>query len=276
MGIITDWISSLLSISSTDSASEPQSKAEQGDAEAQSPVIRMVNHILSEAVEQGASDIHMEPTETGLQIRHRVDGVLRTSMVLPKLFQGAVINRVKIMAKLEIWKKQLPYDGRIDFSFEGRRVDLQVSTVPDRYGEKVVIKIPKIPDLDHTHRADRPIRIVAQAAGRDVPEQVVIPRCADRGCKHYVGFRLKRESPLDHIFPTMYLACKAFPYPMGIPDEIAFGNNDHLAPYADDNGIQFEKGANVCEETFTGRVGISNGPGEGFMPAMYSDPMKEG
>jgi hypothetical protein len=73
------------------------------------------------------------------------------------------------------------------------------------------------------------------------------------------------------MFPTMYLACNAFPYPMGIPDEIAFGTNDHLAPYADDNGIQFEKGANVCEETFTGRVGLWNGPGEGFMTMLVPE-----
>lgn len=269
MGKITDWISSLLSKSSTDSASERRSEDE-------APAIKLVNYILTEAIKRRASEIHIESNEDSFWISCRIDGVLEGMIGPPKWLQVAVINRVKIMAKLEIWKKQLPYDGSIDFSFEGRRLDLQVSTVPDRYGEKVVIKIPKIPDLDHTHRADRSIRIVAQAAGRDVPEQVVIPRCADRGCKHYVGFRLKRESLAFHIFPTMYLACNAFPYPMGIPDEIAFGNNDHLAPYADDNGIQFEKGANVCEETFTGRVGISNGPGEGFMPVMFSDPKKEG
>jgi type IV pilus assembly protein PilB len=105
------------------------------------PVIRMVNLIVAEAVDQGASDIHVEPTKTALQIRNRVDGLMRKSMDLPKWVQGAVISRVKIMAKMDIAEKRLPQDGRIGVRVGGRSLDLRVSTVPANYGEKVVIRI---------------------------------------------------------------------------------------------------------------------------------------
>ncbi|RJP21835.1 MAG: type II secretion system protein GspE [Deltaproteobacteria bacterium] len=105
------------------------------------PVIRMVNLIVAEAVDQGASDIHVEPTKTALQIRNRVDGLMRKSMDLPKWVQGAVISRVKIMAKMDIAEKRLPQDGRIGVRVGGRSLDLRVSTIPANYGEKVVIRI---------------------------------------------------------------------------------------------------------------------------------------
>ena len=105
------------------------------------PVIRMVNLIVAEAVDQGASDIHVEPTKTALQIRHRVDGLLRKTMDLPKWVQGAVVSRIKIMASMDIAEKRLPQDGRIGVRVGGRNLDLRVSTVPANYGEKVVIRI---------------------------------------------------------------------------------------------------------------------------------------
>jgi type IV pilus assembly protein PilB len=105
------------------------------------PVIRVVNLIIDEGVGQGASDIHVEPTKTGLLIRRRVDGLLRKSMDLPKWVQGAVISRIKIMAKMDIAEKRIPQDGRIGVRVGGRSLDLRVSTVPATYGEKVVIRI---------------------------------------------------------------------------------------------------------------------------------------
>ncbi|MBE0569602.1 MAG: Flp pilus assembly complex ATPase component TadA [Deltaproteobacteria bacterium] len=105
------------------------------------PVIRMVNLIVSEGVDQKASDIHIEPTKTALQIRNRVDGLLRKTMDLPKWVQGAVISRIKIMSKMDIAEKRLPQDGRIGVRVGGRSLDLRVSTVPAAYGEKVVIRI---------------------------------------------------------------------------------------------------------------------------------------
>jgi type IV pilus assembly protein PilB len=105
------------------------------------PIIRMVNLFVAEAVDQGASDIHVEPSKTILQIRNRVDGVLRKSLDLPKWVQGAVISRIKIMSKMDIAEKRLPQDGRIGVRLGAKSLDLRVSTMPASYGEKVVIRI---------------------------------------------------------------------------------------------------------------------------------------
>ncbi len=105
------------------------------------PVIRMVNLIVSEGVTQGASDIHIEPMKSSLQIRNRVDGLLRKSLELPKWVQGAVISRIKIMAKMDISEKRLPQDGRINVRVGTKSLDLRVSTMPAAFGEKVVIRI---------------------------------------------------------------------------------------------------------------------------------------
>ncbi|RMG60909.1 MAG: type II secretion system protein GspE [Deltaproteobacteria bacterium] len=105
------------------------------------PIVRMVNLLISEAVELGASDIHVEPTKDRVVVRNRVDGMLRKSIELPKWVQGAVISRIKIMAKMDIAEKRLPQDGRIGVRVGGRMLDLRVSTLPTNYGEKVVIRI---------------------------------------------------------------------------------------------------------------------------------------
>ncbi len=105
------------------------------------PVIRMVNLIVSEGVTHGASDIHIEPMKGSLQVRNRVDGLLRKSLELPKWVQGAVISRIKIMAKMDISEKRLPQDGRISVRVGSKVLDLRVSTMPAAFGEKVVIRI---------------------------------------------------------------------------------------------------------------------------------------
>jgi type IV pilus assembly protein PilB len=105
------------------------------------PIIRMVNLFVAEAADQGASDIHVEPSKTTLMIRNRVDGVLRKSLELPKWVQGAVISRIKIMAKMDIAEKRLPQDGRIGVRVGAKTLDLRVSTMPAAYGEKVVIRL---------------------------------------------------------------------------------------------------------------------------------------
>ncbi len=105
------------------------------------PIIRMVNLFVAEAVDQGASDIHVEPSKTNLTVRNRVDGLLRKSLELPKWVQGAVISRIKIMAKMDIAEKRLPQDGRIGVRVGSKTLDLRVSTMPASFGEKVVIRI---------------------------------------------------------------------------------------------------------------------------------------
>jgi type IV pilus assembly protein PilB len=106
------------------------------------PVINLVNRILAKALQEGVSDIHVEPQEEYLRIRFRKDGVLRQAFEpLPKKIQPAVSARFKIMAELDIAERRLPQDGKIRRMFQGRKVDFRVSTLPSRYGEKVVLRI---------------------------------------------------------------------------------------------------------------------------------------
>jgi len=110
-------------------------------ASGESPVIRLVNFLIFDAIKQGASDIHIEPHEKRLVIRYRIDGVLFEAMNPPHQMQAAVVSRLKIMANLDISERRLPQDGRIRTMVHGRHVDLRVSTVPTQYGEKTVIRI---------------------------------------------------------------------------------------------------------------------------------------
>jgi type IV pilus assembly protein PilB len=106
------------------------------------PVINLVNRILAKALHEGVSDIHIEPQEENLRIRFRKDGVLREAFdPLPKKIIPAVTARFKIISNLDIAERRLPQDGRIRRMFEGRKVDFRVSTLPSRYGEKVVLRI---------------------------------------------------------------------------------------------------------------------------------------
>jgi type IV pilus assembly protein PilB len=105
------------------------------------PIVRLVNLILSEAAAAGASDIHIEPQETLLQIRHRVDGLLREVLTIPHHLQDQTISRFKIMSGMDIAERRKPQDGRSRLRFGGRRIDLRVSTLPTQYGEKVVIRL---------------------------------------------------------------------------------------------------------------------------------------
>ncbi|MEO1671724.1 MAG: GspE/PulE family protein [Cyanobacteria bacterium J06631_2] len=106
------------------------------------PIITLVNKILAKALQDGVSDIHVEPQEEGLKIRYRKDGVLQQPFdKMPKKIIPAVIARFKIMAELDIAEKRLPQDGKIRRMFQGRKVDFRVNTLPSRYGEKVVLRI---------------------------------------------------------------------------------------------------------------------------------------
>ena len=106
-------------------------------------VIRLVNEILSEAVRERASDIHIEPGEDGLAIRHRIDGVLQNQSLPSEIhhFRAAIASRLKIMAKLNIAEKRKPQDGRIQLRIDGREIDLRVSIIPMLHGEGIVIRI---------------------------------------------------------------------------------------------------------------------------------------
>lgn len=111
------------------------------DLASEAPVIRLVNLIMQRAVEARASDIHIEPFESRLKVRYRIDGVLQEVEAPPARSTAAVISRVKIMAKLNIAERRLPQDGRIMLRVQGKELDLRVSTVPTSYGESVVMRI---------------------------------------------------------------------------------------------------------------------------------------
>jgi general secretion pathway protein E len=111
------------------------------DLASEAPVIRLVNLMISKAVEGRASDIHIEPFENRLKVRYRVDGVMQEVESPPARLSAAVISRVKIMAKLNIAERRLPQDGRIQLRVQGKEIDLRVSTVPTMYGESVVMRI---------------------------------------------------------------------------------------------------------------------------------------
>ena len=105
------------------------------------PVIQLVDRIIAEGIQSRASDIHLEPEESGVAVRYRIDGVLRQVMVLPKPAGVPLVSRIKIMAQLDIADRLRPQDGRARVAVSGNRVDLRVSTLPASQGEKVVIRI---------------------------------------------------------------------------------------------------------------------------------------
>jgi type IV pilus assembly protein PilB len=107
----------------------------------QSPVIKFVNYLVSNAIREGASDIHIEPKEKFMKTRYRIDGVLFEMKQSPIKMHPAIVSRVKIMADLDISERRLPQDGKIKVSVGGRAVDLRVSTLPTNHGEKVVIRV---------------------------------------------------------------------------------------------------------------------------------------
>ncbi|TCS42543.1 type II secretion system ATPase GspE [Reinekea marinisedimentorum] len=105
------------------------------------PIIRLINAILTEAVREGASDIHIETFEKRLSIRFRVDGVLREVVQPKRALAPLLVSRIKVMARLDIAEKRLPQDGRISLRVAGREVDLRVSTIPANHGERVVLRL---------------------------------------------------------------------------------------------------------------------------------------
>ncbi|NLH41258.1 MAG: Flp pilus assembly complex ATPase component TadA [Planctomycetes bacterium] len=107
----------------------------------QSPVVKLVNYLLYNAVRENASDIHIEPDDKKLRVRYRVDGKLYEKMRPPHQMHPAVVSRIKIMAELDIAQRRLPQDGGIHVLVEGRPIDLRVSVMPGNFGEKVVIRV---------------------------------------------------------------------------------------------------------------------------------------
>ena len=129
---------------STDLQHLAQDIPEQADlleSEDDAPIIRLINAVLTQAVKENASDIHIEPFENRLVVRFRVDGVLREVLTSKRAVAPLVVSRIKVMSKLDIAEKRLPQDGRISLRVAGRAVDVRVSTIPAGHGERVVLRL---------------------------------------------------------------------------------------------------------------------------------------
>ena len=105
------------------------------------PAIRLINGIIADAARNGVSDIHIEPYETGLVVRMRIDGVLRETLRMPPHVAPVIVSRVKVMARLDIAERRVPQDGRMGLTLGGKLLDVRVSTLPSRAGERVVLRI---------------------------------------------------------------------------------------------------------------------------------------
>jgi len=116
-------------------------RSERNADEPDPPIIRLVNHLIIEAIKKRGTDIHIEPDERISRVRYRIDGVLHAGPVIPKLIHPAVVARIKIMSKMDIAEQRLPQDGGATFSYINRELDLRVSTLPTHFGEKVVIRL---------------------------------------------------------------------------------------------------------------------------------------
>jgi general secretion pathway protein E len=129
------------------------------DTDDEAPIIRLVNAILSQAIKERASDIHIEPFERYISVRFRVDGVLNEVIQPPKRFHASVSSRVKIMAGLDIAEKRIPQDGRIKLKVAGKEIDIRLSTLPTAHGERIVMRIldksAVLKDLSHIGMGDQ-------------------------------------------------------------------------------------------------------------------------
>ena len=127
---------------STDSLiSEIEETGDLLDETSDAPIIKLVNLLLSGAIKDRASDIHIEPYQVAVKIRYRIDGILYDILSLPRKIHSPLVSRVKIMAKLNIAEKRLPQDGRIEIKVADRSVDIRVSTIPTAFGERVVLRL---------------------------------------------------------------------------------------------------------------------------------------
>ncbi len=117
------------------------SEAALRDLAREAPIVRLVNDVFSRAVEMGASDIHVEPSEEQLAIRYRIDGLLQTVLTPPKAHYNAISSRIKLLAGMNIAERRLPQDGRIDLQIGRTPLDIRVSTVPSMHGESIVLRL---------------------------------------------------------------------------------------------------------------------------------------
>jgi len=134
-------------VKTIDSGKLPISASDEADAKLlakeaeQAPVIKLVNMVISRAIKERASDVHIEPEESEVRIRYRIDGVLREGMVFPKHLESVILSRIKILSKMDISESRRPQDGRMQLKMEDKRLDVRVSSFPTVHGENIVMRI---------------------------------------------------------------------------------------------------------------------------------------
>lgn len=138
---VADSLTQIIGSSPDDEASPALETSSVAETVSESAVVKLVNLMITKAVKDRASDIHVEPEETRLRIRYRVNGTMREEAAPPKSMQNELISRIKIAANLDVSEKRLPQDGRFMMSVDGANIDLRVSTLPTINGEKIVIRI---------------------------------------------------------------------------------------------------------------------------------------
>ncbi|MCP4366519.1 MAG: Flp pilus assembly complex ATPase component, partial [Deltaproteobacteria bacterium] len=121
--------------------SEIEDTADLLDDTSSAPIIKLVNHIISQSIKARASDIHIEPYQDSFKVRYRVDGILYDLLTPPKWIQAPLISRIKVMAEMNIAEKRLPQDGRLDVKMGDQEIDVRVSTIPISFGERVVLRL---------------------------------------------------------------------------------------------------------------------------------------
>lgn len=166
------------------------------------PVVKMCNLILQEAIKAKASDVHLEPGLNSLQVRLRVDGVLREYMEVPKWLQNPLVSRLKILALLDIAERRLPQDGRIKVNFQNKALDIRVSTLPTHFGEKVVLRIlgsATIPTFEEMGLSEAQLALLTTALGQ--PQGMILvtgPTGSGKSTSLY-SMVVRRKSPEVNI-----------------------------------------------------------------------------
>ncbi len=136
----------------------------------EAPIVKLVNHMIYQAVKEDASDIHIEPFEKELKIRYRIDGAMYQKLLPPKRYQGAIVSRIKIMSNLNIAEKRLPQDGRIEIRVGDKAIDIRVSILPCNFGERVVMRLldksKGVVDLKSLNFSERDFQVVTRTIER--------------------------------------------------------------------------------------------------------------
>ncbi|MHB9126093.1 MAG: GspE/PulE family protein, partial [Armatimonadota bacterium] len=130
-----------LAINQAETRDDEVSIEELRELSEEAPVVRLASLILTKGIQEGCSDIHLEPGRTSLRVRYRIDGVMHEGLAVPRKVQASLASRIKIMADMDIAEKRAPQDGRISATVDGKQYDFRVSTLPNIYGEKVVLRV---------------------------------------------------------------------------------------------------------------------------------------